>query len=65
MAAAGDEGNMDVRAPPPRISNNCRRRGAALEPTACGALGVDAESVDFARDRRLCKELESGRLEPL
>jgi hypothetical protein len=34
------------------------------ESTACGALGVDAESVDFARDRCLCKESESGLSEP-
>jgi hypothetical protein len=47
-------------APPPRISNDCRRHGAAPDSTACGALGVDAEFVDFPRDRRLCRESESG-----
>jgi hypothetical protein len=31
---------------------------------ACGALGVDAESDDFPRDRHLCRESESGRSEP-
>jgi hypothetical protein len=51
-------------APLPRISNDCRCRGAALESTACGALGVDAKPVDFARDRRLYKDSESGRSEP-
>jgi hypothetical protein len=34
------------------------------ESTACGALSVDTESVDFARDRCLCKESDSGRSEP-
>jgi hypothetical protein len=33
------------------------------ESAACGALDVDAESVDFARDRCLYKESESGQLE--
>jgi hypothetical protein len=47
-------------APPPRISNDCKRRGAAPESTACSALGVDAESVDFPRDRRRYRESESG-----
>jgi hypothetical protein len=51
-------------APPPRISNDCRRRGAAPDSTACDALDVDAESVDFPHDRRLCRESESGRSEP-
>jgi hypothetical protein len=51
-------------APPPRISNDCRCRGAAPDSTACGALDVDAESVKFPRDRRLCRESESGRSEP-
>jgi hypothetical protein len=52
------------RAPPPQISNDCKRRGAVSEPAACGALGVDAESDDFPRDRRLCRESESGRSKP-
>jgi hypothetical protein len=30
------------------------------ESTTSGVLGVDAEFVDFARERRLCKESESG-----
>jgi hypothetical protein len=29
-----------------------------------GTLSVDAESVDLARDRRLCRESESGQSEP-
>jgi hypothetical protein len=40
------------------------RRGAAPESASCGALGADAESVDLTRDRRLCRESESGRSEP-
>jgi hypothetical protein len=56
---------MDVWAPPPRISNDCSRRGAMPESTSCGALGADAESVDLAHDRRLCRESESGWSEPL
>jgi hypothetical protein len=35
-----------------------------LESASCGALGVDAESVDLARDWCLYRESESGRLEP-
>jgi hypothetical protein len=64
LAPVDDEGDMDVRALPPRISNDCRRRKAAPESTTCGALDVDAESVDFARDRHRCKEFESRRSEP-
>jgi hypothetical protein len=51
-------------APPPRISNDCKRRRVAPDSAACGALGVDAESNDFPRDRRLCRESKSGRSEP-
>jgi hypothetical protein len=51
--------------PPPRIINDRRRRGVAPESTSCDALGVNAEPVDLARDRHLCKESESGRSEPL
>jgi hypothetical protein len=47
-------------APPPQISNDCRRHEAAPESTACSALGVDAKSVDFTRDRHLCKESDRG-----
>jgi hypothetical protein len=36
----------------------------APESTACDALGVDTESVDFPRDRRLYRESELGRSEP-
>jgi hypothetical protein len=36
-----------------------------LGSASCGALGVDTELVDLARDMRLCKESESGRSEPL
>jgi hypothetical protein len=32
---------MNVRGPPPRISNDCMHRGAAPESTAYGALGID------------------------
>jgi hypothetical protein len=46
------------------MSNDCKRRGAALGSATGGALGVDTESDDLARDRRLCKESESGRSEP-
>jgi hypothetical protein len=46
------------------MSNDCKHRGAALGSTTGGALGIDAESDDLARDRRLCKESESGRSEP-
>jgi hypothetical protein len=34
------------------------------ESTTCGALDVDAESIDLAHDRSLCRESESGRSEP-
>jgi hypothetical protein len=43
------------------IADAARR---APEYTSCGALGDDVEFVDLARDRRLCKEPESGRSEP-
>jgi hypothetical protein len=56
---------MNIRAPPPWISNDCRRRGAAPGSAACGALGVDAEFDDFPRDRCLYRESQSGRWEPL
>jgi hypothetical protein len=48
-------------APPPQISKDCKRRGAAPYSAACGALGVDSESDDFPRYRRLCKESRGGR----
>jgi hypothetical protein len=38
--------------------------GVAPESATCGTLGVDAESVDLARDRHHCRESESGRSEP-
>jgi hypothetical protein len=44
------------------MSNECK--GAALGSATGGALGVDAESDDLPRDRRLCGESESGRSEP-
>jgi hypothetical protein len=56
---------MNIWAPPPRISNDCKRRGAAPDSASCSAFGVDAGSIDLARDRRLCKESELGRSEPL
>jgi hypothetical protein len=37
---------------------------AAPESASCGALGVDAESVDLTHDRHLYKESTSGCLEP-
>jgi hypothetical protein len=43
------------------MSSNCKRRGAVLGSATGGALDVDAESDDFPRDRRLCRESESGR----
>jgi hypothetical protein len=46
---------MNIRGSAPRISNDRRRREAALESTTCGMLGFDAESVDLARDRHLCR----------
>jgi hypothetical protein len=64
MAPACDKRHMDIWAPPPRISNGCKRRRAALGSVTCAALGVDAESDDLPRDRRLCRGSESGRSEP-
>jgi hypothetical protein len=63
---------MNIWVPPPRISNDCKCRGVALDSASCGAFGVDAGSVDLARDWRHCKESELGdrnrrrvgRLEP-
>jgi hypothetical protein len=49
--------------PPPRISKDWRRYGAASVSAFCGMLGVDAEPVDLAHDRCLCKESASGRSE--
>jgi hypothetical protein len=51
-------------APPPRISNDCKRRGAALGSATGAALGVDVEFDDLPCDRHLCRESESGRSEP-
>jgi hypothetical protein len=50
--------------PLPWINDDCRSHGAAPDSTASGALSVDAESINFPRDQRLCKESESGRSEP-
>jgi hypothetical protein len=55
---------MNIRGPATRISNDCRRRGAALGSTTDTALGVDVESDNLPRDQRLCRESESGRSEP-
>jgi hypothetical protein len=49
---------------PPRMSSDCKRRGAALGSATGGTLGVDVESDDLPRDRRLCRESKSGRSEP-
>jgi hypothetical protein len=46
------------------MSNDCKRRGAALGSAIGGMLGVIPESNDLPRDRRLCRESESGRSEP-
>jgi hypothetical protein len=46
------------------MSNDCKRRGATLGSATGTALGVDADSDDLPRDRRLCRESESGRSEP-
>jgi hypothetical protein len=51
-------------ATPPRMINDWRCRGTAPESASCNALGVDTESVDLARNRRLCKESASGRSGP-
>jgi hypothetical protein len=42
------------------MSSNCKRRGAALGSATGDALGIDDESDDLPRDRRLCRE--SGRV---
>jgi hypothetical protein len=64
VALAYDKGHVNIWAPPPRISNDCKRREAALGSTAGGVLGIDAESDDLPHDWRLCRESESGRSEP-
>jgi hypothetical protein len=64
LAPDDDEGNMDVWGSAARISNDCRRCRAEPDSAAYGALSVDAESDDFPRDRRLCRESESGQSEP-
>jgi hypothetical protein len=46
------------------MSKDCKRRGATLGFAAGDALGIHAESDDLTRDRRLCRELESGQSEP-
>jgi hypothetical protein len=46
------------------MSNDCKRRGAALGSATGGALGIDAESDDLPHDPRLCRESESGQSEP-
>jgi hypothetical protein len=47
------------------MSNDCKRHGAALGSATGGALGIDAEFDDLARDRRFCRESELGWSEPL
>jgi hypothetical protein len=51
-------------APPQRISNDCKHRGAALDSATAGMLGIDIEFDDLPRDRHLCRELEPGQSEP-
>jgi hypothetical protein len=46
------------------MSSDCKRHGAALGSATGGAVGVDAKSNDLPRDRRLCKESESGHSDP-
>jgi hypothetical protein len=45
------------------MSKDCKRRGAMLGSATGDALGIHAESDDLTRDRRLCRELESGQSE--
>jgi hypothetical protein len=61
LAPAGNKGHMNFGAPPPRMSSNCKCCRAALGSATGGTVDVDAKSVDLPRDRRLCKESESGR----
>jgi hypothetical protein len=46
------------------MSNDCKRHGVALGSATGGALGVDTESDDLPRYRRLRRESESGRSKP-
>jgi hypothetical protein len=43
------------------MSSDCKRRGVVLSSATGGAVDVDAKSDNLPRDRRLCKESESGR----
>jgi hypothetical protein len=61
LAPAGNKGHVNFGAPPPQMSSDCKRRRAALGSATGGTVGVDAKSDDLPRDRRLCKESESGR----
>jgi hypothetical protein len=64
MAPPVIRGTWTSRAPPPRISNNCKCCEAALGSATGAALGVDAEFDDLSHDRHLCSESESRRSEP-
>jgi hypothetical protein len=64
MAPAGGKGHMDVRGSATPDKQRQQAPQAALGSTAGGALGVNTESDDLPRDRRLCMESESGRSEP-
>jgi hypothetical protein len=64
LAPAGDKGHVNFRGSAARMSRDCKCRGAALGSATGSAVGVDAESDDLPRDRRLCKESESGRSHP-
>jgi hypothetical protein len=57
-------GTWTSGAPPPRISNDCKRRGAAFGSATGATLGVDTEFDDLPRDRCLCRESEFGRSKP-
>jgi hypothetical protein len=60
VAPAGNKGHMNVRG----SATPDEQRLQALGSATGGALNVDAESDDLPRDRRLCRESESGRSEP-
>jgi hypothetical protein len=47
------------------MSNDCKRRGAALGSATSGALDVNAKSDNLPRDWCLYRESKSGRSELL
>jgi hypothetical protein len=46
------------------MSSDFKRREAALGSATGCTVGADAKSDDLPRDRRLCKESESGHSDP-